>query len=282
MNRKFVLTTLFILSLALALWYFREPLFAQLPVSLRQKIQKDIDDEAFLPPPLRRASHGVTGILTSAGTVNETNRHRAANGLAPLQSNDQLVAAAERKIDDMFQQQYFAHRSPEGKGPSDLANGVHYAYLIVGENLALGDFRDDADLVQAWMDSPGHRANILNNKYSQIGVAARVGNFEGEPVWLAVQEFGLPDSACPSADEATGALIDVNKKRLVVLESDIAARKAELDRLPPQDPSYNTKAAAYNKMVAEYNDLVERTKRLAVTYNEAVEKHNACLKKAGQ
>lgn len=281
MSRKYLIFLL-VLVAAFAVWYFRQPLFDRLPDSLQSKIQKDIDDEAFLPPPLRRASHGVTGILTAEGTINETNRQRANSALPPLQSNSQLSDAAARKIDDMFAQQYFAHRSPDGKGPSDIAKAAHYEYLIVGENLALGDFQDDTDLIQAWMESPGHRANILNKKYSQIGVAVRVGNFEGQKVWLAVQEFGLPDSACPAADASVGALIETNKARLSELDAEIARRKAEVDHVSSSDSSYAAKAASYNEAVAEYNDLVERTRRLTDQYNEAVEKHNACLKKAGQ
>jgi uncharacterized protein YkwD len=53
-----------------------------------------------------------------------------------------------------------------------LAKKVNYEYVVVGENLAEGDFTSDADLVKGWMDSPGHRANILNTKYEEIGIAS--------------------------------------------------------------------------------------------------------------
>lgn len=282
MKRKSLIFWIVLIAIVIGVWFYRDSLFARLPVSVQSKIQKDIDDEAFLPPPLRRASHGVTGVLTQSGAINETNRHRAANGLPPLQVNAQLASAAEEKITDMFKQQYFAHRSPDGVGPSDLAATVHYDYLIVGENLALGDFTDDVDLLQAWMDSPGHRANILNKKYSQIGVAVRVGNFEGQPVWMAVQEFGLPDSACPAADASLGVLIDSNKERMAELETMIKQKKEQLDRVSSSDTSYNSLATVYNRLVKEYNTFVEHTKKLTEDYNAAIERHNDCLKKAGQ
>lgn len=282
MKRSSLIFWLIFIAAGAVVWLYRDRLYARLPVSVQNKIEKDINDEAFLPPPLRRASHGVSGILTQAGTINETNRHRSINGLAPLQTSAELTSAAEEKIADMFKQQYFAHRSPQGVGPSDLAASAHYEYLIVGENLAMGEFKDDADLLQAWMDSPGHRANILNPKYSQIGVAVRVGSFEGQPVWMAVQEFGLPDSACPAADASLGALIDANKASMAALEVQIKKKKEELDRLPSSDPSYNSIATTYNRLVKDYNTFVEHTKKLADDYNAAIERHNECLKKAGQ
>src|SRR6185369_15716694 len=119
------------------------------------------------------------------------------SGLPALKENALLDKAAKKKLDDMFAQQYFEHINPQGKGPSDLAKSVGYDYIAIGENLALGNFKNDAELVQAWMDSPGHRANILNKQYTEIGVAVGQGTYEGKKTWLAVQEFGRPTSSCP-------------------------------------------------------------------------------------
>jgi uncharacterized protein YkwD len=92
----------------------------------------------------------------------------------------------------MFENQYFAHESPTGEKVSDLAKKFGYDFLLIGENLAMGNFSSDEDLVLAWMESPGHRENILNEKYQEIGVAVKKGIFEGKEVWIAVQHFGLP------------------------------------------------------------------------------------------
>jgi len=122
------------------------------------------------------------------------------------------VPLYDLQLDDIFEKQYFAHISPEGLGPSDLAEKSGYEYIMIAENLALGNFKDDNTLVNAWMDSPGHRANILNNRYTEIGVAVGKGFFSesnennkeeiATEVWIAVQEFGLPLSSCPKPEES--------------------------------------------------------------------------------
>ena len=64
----------------------------------------------------------------------------------------------------------------------------------------MGNFKNDQDLVSAWLNSPGHRANILNTRFTEIGTAVLKGFYEGREVWMAVQEFGLPLSSCPNPD----------------------------------------------------------------------------------
>ncbi len=280
MRIKSVIGVAIIIALPLAGWYFRERIFGLFSAQVLLKMEKDIADQAFLPPPLRRDTGSIGGSLNIRKSISESNRYRAENGLAPLQENKRLNTAAEKKIDDMLAGQYFAHQSPSGQGPADLAQAAGYEYVLVGENLALGNFEDDPDLIKAWMESPGHKANILNNKYSEIGMAVRRGTFQGEDVWLAVQEFGLPASTCPDADRATGILVDSNKKRLANLEIDINAKKSELDKMSNDDPNYNAKAGVYNSLVREYNELVDRTKKLTNDYNASIEKHNGCLDKA--
>lgn len=215
---------------------------------------------------------------TSGGIVEWTNKQRDAQGLGPLHDNALLRKAAEAKIDDMFAQQYFEHKSPDGKNPSDVIKATGYEYVMVGENLALGNFENDEVLVQAWMDSPGHRANILNNKYEEIGAAAKKGMFEGKEVWLAVQEFGMPLSSCNGPSTGTKANIDANKNELAKMQSELQRMKSDIDANRFSSP------AEYNAAVAEYNNLVERTNRLSDStqslvgdYNDSVNSFNQCL-----
>jgi len=140
-----------------------------------------------------------------------TNYYRSQNNLAQLTSNTLLTKAAQEKVNDMFSKQYFEHVSPSGVSPSDLVTSVGYAYKVSGENLALGDFLDEKDLVDAWMNSPGHRANILNKDYSEIGVATGLGKFEDRTsTWLAVQEFGKPLPNCSKPNKSE--IDDINSK----------------------------------------------------------------------
>jgi uncharacterized protein YkwD len=129
----------------------------------------------FYSSPLRSNENNTTAQLDAEGVIALTNQERRNGGVGKLTANTKLTKAAEMKLKDMFDRQYFEHISPDGKGPSYLAQKAGYEYIVIGENLALGNFKNDAALVQAWMDSPGHRENILNYRYSEIGVAVGQG-----------------------------------------------------------------------------------------------------------
>lgn len=120
-----------------------------------------------------------------------TNTARTEAGLKELVVNPKLTAAAEAKADDMLGQQYFAHMSPQGKKFWQWIKDQNYKFSTAGENLAL-DF-SDADIAhQALMDSPGHRANILNPKYTQVGFAVQSGDYEGRKTTVLVELFAKP------------------------------------------------------------------------------------------
>lgn len=150
--------------------------------------------------------------LEASKIIYWTNKYRADEKLPALTNNDLLTSAAEKKVADMFTNQYFEHNSPNGITPSELVSSVGYNYKTTGENLALGDFKDEKDLVDAWMASPGHRANILNPEYTEIGVASSLGNFEDRTsTWISVQEFGRPLPNCTKPSEELASDIDTKK-----------------------------------------------------------------------
>ena len=100
-----------------------------------------------------------------------TNQERADNGCdTPLHVDDRLVAAAQGHSADMAARDYFSHASPEGLGPGDRTAAQGYPQWS-GENIAMG-YPTAADVVAGWMDSDGHRANILNCDSVAIGVGA--------------------------------------------------------------------------------------------------------------
>lgn len=115
---------------------------------------------------------------------------RSENGLDKLKENPLLNAIAEERARDMFEKQYFAHDSPTGEGDADVAQRVGYRYKKIGENIAKGWYLNDKKLVDGWMQSPGHRKNILYSEYDEIGVAVVKGRFEGDEVIIGVQIFG--------------------------------------------------------------------------------------------
>lgn len=243
-------------------------------------LQPEIKREVFLPPPIRGEKEYPKSFLTKEGIIKWTNAQREKYGLPSLKENSLLSVSAAIKIEDMFENQYFSHYSPTGKGIEDLAKTVNYEFIFIGENLALGNFKDDEALVLAWMESPGHRENILNEKYQEIGVAVKKGIFEGKEVWLAVQHFGLPLSVCPKPDEKLKREIQENEakinellEKLNILESEIKKKK------PKWGKEYENQIKDYNFLVEEYNSLVGKTQILIDSYNLQVQSFNECLRK---
>ncbi len=121
--------------------------------------------------------------------VTLTNQKRAENGFGTLSENSQLSIAAGKKADDMFAKNYWAHNSPDGITPWVFIKQAGYNYVYAGENLARG-FNSSSDVVNAWMASSTHRANILSANYKDVGFAVKSGSLNGEQTFLVVQEFG--------------------------------------------------------------------------------------------
>jgi uncharacterized protein YkwD len=215
--------------------------------------------------------------ITVSGIIAETNKHRSKYELEPLVLNLELSEAAEMKVEDMFTGQYFEHISPTGQGPDDLINRVGYEYLVIGENLILGNYENNSALVQAWMDSPGHRDNILNSNFKEIGVSAEKGNYEGSSVWIAVQEFGRSASDCPEISYFLELQIDENQQLLEKWAKELDEKKNNLNRRPGASSQNKTELDEYNQLVSRYNELLEETKRLMDEYNRQVEAYNLCI-----
>ncbi|WML32193.1 CAP domain-containing protein [Neobacillus sp. OS1-32] len=114
---------------------------------------------------------------TATGTVSQyaqqvislTNAERRKQGLSELKADTLLGSVAQRKANDMQQNHYFSHTSPTYGSPFDMMRDFGVTYKAAGENIAQGQ-RTPQEVVNAWMNSPGHRANILNAKYTHIGV----------------------------------------------------------------------------------------------------------------
>lgn len=131
--------------------------------------------------------------MSQNGLLANTNTRRAENGLGALALNATLSQAAQSKATDMVARNYWSHNTPDGKEPWVFINQTGYGYLAAGENLAYG-FSTSSDAVTGWMNSPGHRANILNNKYTEVGFgfvnsASYQGN--GEQT-IVVAMYALP------------------------------------------------------------------------------------------
>lgn len=245
--------------------------------NVRQEV-KEIAQPIVASNPLISIVKRPSSVLSEIGVFIWTNTQRAVNGRKPLSRNELLDSVAQAKIDDMFARQYFAHVSPTDEGVGDIAKNIGYEFLLIGENLALGDFADDEALLVAWMDSPGHRANILNDKYTEIGVAVGKGNFDGRDTWLAVQSFGLPLSVCDRADEGLLADIDERTNELDELKETLDDLQSEIQStFPKRGVSYVNKVGEYNLLVGQYNSLLAELDLWIVNYNGQIDIFNACV-----
>ena len=109
--------------------------------------------------------------------VRLVNIERQKNGLSPLVEDWQLSRVARYKSEDMRDRSYFSHTSPTYGSPFDMMKAFGISYRSAGENIAKGQQSPEA-VVKAWMNSPGHRANILNKGFTHIGVGyAKSGNY---------------------------------------------------------------------------------------------------------
>jgi len=126
------------------------------------------------------------------------NAERAQHGCGPLTINPQLNQAALRQSQAMAQQHFFDHKDPDGTTPGQRVRDTGYVFQMMGENIEAGtDTAEEA--VKVWMNSPGHRANILTCAYKETGLAL-VDDQEDVPIkgntqpyeYYWTQEFALP------------------------------------------------------------------------------------------
>lgn len=132
--------------------------------------------------------------ITMDNIVNLANAARVENGLGELKTSSLLSRAAQNKANDMLARQYFAHNTPDGETPWTFIKAVGYSYTTAGENLAI-DFTQAENVQSAWMNSPGHRANILNSNFTEIGIGIASGMYDGHQTTIVVQMFGNPLNA---------------------------------------------------------------------------------------
>ncbi|MEK9186711.1 MAG: CAP domain-containing protein, partial [Patescibacteria group bacterium] len=154
---------------------------------------------------------GLFALILPNVLVDETNQSRSGGQLSFLKPNPLLEQAAALKAQDMAVKGYFAHNAPDGKTPWYWFNQVGYSFLAAGENLAV-NFNDSKDVVNAWMRSSAHRANVLNNNFTEIGIGVAEGQYQGRTSFFVVQLFGRP---APKKSANQLALLPQNPALLV-------------------------------------------------------------------
>ncbi|MFF9323552.1 sigma-70 family RNA polymerase sigma factor [Streptomyces sp. NPDC014776] len=137
------------------------------------------------PAPARGAAAQAAGSDLASQVVALVNKERQAAGCAPVTQDGRLRDAAQAHSDDMAARDYFDHVSPDGTDPGKRITAAGYRWSTYGENIAKGQQTADS-VMTSWMNSPGHRANILNCSFKNIGIGIHDGT--GGPWWT--QDFG--------------------------------------------------------------------------------------------
>lgn len=130
---------------------------------------------------------GVSG----ASVFALSNEERKAEGVPQLSLNPLVMRAAQLKAEDMAKEAYYAHVSPDGETPMHWLDQVGYKYQYVGENLT-ANIMDEESVVSAWMGSPGHRRNLLDPKFTHVGIGVAEGTYKGKPALFVVQMLATP------------------------------------------------------------------------------------------
>jgi len=249
--KKVLITILVFLSIGIIAYFSFNPI----KKLIKDYLPKTKDSHVNLPGKLignfeqSRSEH-----LDPEKIIYWTNKYRSENGLPVLTRNSLLDETAGKKVLDMFAKQYFDHVSPDGVAPAELVLSVGYNYRYTGENLAMGDFTDEKALVDAWMASPGHRANILNKNYTEIGVSAGLNNILNHYTWLSVQEFGSPAPNCRAPSKELKSEIDAQNAQLNDLEKQHKALSTE----------YETLVNEASSLIKQGNEIYRTTKNLSL------------------
>lgn len=122
-----------------------------------------------------------------------TNQERTSRGLGALKESSLLDQSATLKGQDMFAKDYWSHFAPDGTSPWYFFKQVGYNYNWAGENLAR-DFSTSSGVISGWMASQGHRDNMLNPNFTDIGISVQNGTLGGDQTTLVVEHLGQPDT----------------------------------------------------------------------------------------
>lgn len=183
--------------------------------------------------------------VVSAVLVDLANSDRAESGVHTLLVNKELTDAAQAKANDMALRGYFSHNGPDGKEPWAWIKEAGYGYQFAGENLAI-QFSDSIEVERAWLDSELHRKNILDARFTEVGIATSYGVYHGAETTFVVQMFGAPKAVAPTHTEVKSK---GNSQKVVIKprkqESVLGATYA-----PPEIKSSGTQATFIEHIAA--------------------------------
>lgn len=196
--------------------------------------------------------------------VNLTNAERANSRLNTLTVDSRLVTAAQAKAEDMIAKDYWSHYGPDGESPWQFILASGYEYIYAGENLAK-DFASAAPIHNAWMASPSHRENLLNPNFSNIGIAAVTGEFQGKETTIVVQMFGTAYGISDATHSDDNATIDFEIPDNGTMQSPTIINPKDGDIL--RDGAFDVRGSAVE---GSFIDIYDQDKFIGTTELEGI------------
>ncbi|GAB6056909.1 hypothetical protein JCM31598_43310 [Desulfonatronum parangueonense] len=194
----------------------------------------------------------------------------------------------------MINNRYYAHVNPTtGEGPGEAIKQANYQFITYAENIAMGNWQSNRHIVDGWINSPGHRANIVNPNIKEIGVAIikdKAASLGRPSVYYGVQLFASPMPDCSRPSEADKALLQEMQRKNDDIWRRVNNQKSEIERLQAQINreqnnntrnrminDYNRQVNTYNNLVSQANGMQESLKLVIHSYNKKINEYNLCM-----
>ncbi len=213
---------------------------------------------AIVLPVALPSSSLYSSAITLQNIVDLTNQTRSNLGLGELKVNGSLTQAAQAKANDMLLNQYFSHTSPQGLTPWDWIEKTGYDYRLAGENLAV-HFQEAEDVQSGWLASPTHRANIVNSRYSVIGVGIARGQFEQVDSVIVVQMFGEPMSKVVAVNNTPPQTVTTTPKKEVSPVPPVKVTTPTKTVAAVEDSKENVNSLQLNKKIESDNKTISES-----------------------
>ncbi|MDP2910504.1 MAG: CAP domain-containing protein [bacterium] len=173
--------------------------------------------------------------------IQEVNPAREDQGFLALKNNEKLNQAAQLKAEDMIARNYFSHQGPDGESPWYWLDKVEYNYSAAGENLAM-DVNDPKVLINAWLNSPSHAKNILNENFTDIGVGMAKGKIGVRETIVVVMFLAKEMSEEP---QVLGVLTE---------------KTEEIKNIPPEEPVVSFEQPGENLVISRITEQTNSNK----------------------